>query len=201
LVYAFATGDSRSPRALRTTVGILVVSIAVAWVLGAIVRVNGTEVLVGFIVCVGLAAGSAWIVCARLMTRLVLRSDSLELVSPRRRRHVWHGEISTWAYRSPTASPGAGFRITSQTGKVLEIPPLLGRGRVPRAMVRAATERAHAGVTARKKILIVDDEPAIADTFHSTFDSLQANASDALPRCSRRRSISPALTAPASINQ
>jgi two-component system catabolic regulation response regulator CreB len=31
-------------------------------------------------------------------------------------------------------------------------------------MVRAATERAHAGVTPTKKILIVDDEPAIADT-------------------------------------
>jgi len=31
-------------------------------------------------------------------------------------------------------------------------------------MVRAATERACAGVTPKKKILIVDDEPAIADT-------------------------------------
>jgi len=111
---------------LRITVRILVVSIAVAWMLGTILRVNGTQVLVGFIVCVGLAVGSAWIVCARLMSRLVLRSDSLELVGPGGRRHLGRGEISTWGYRSSSASPGAGFRITSQTGKVLEIPPLLG---------------------------------------------------------------------------
>jgi hypothetical protein len=111
---------------LRMTVRILVVSVAVAWMLGTILSVNGIQVLVGFIVCVSLTAGSAWIVCARLMSRLVLRPDSLELVGPGGRRHVRRAEISTWAYRSSNINPGSGFRITSQTGTVLEIPPLLG---------------------------------------------------------------------------